>query len=176
MEALAAALAGVEWGNHAASVWGFLRGQADSGVGFLLSLPTTCKLATIHAGYICMGQDPSYFAIPGFPPITLSWGWLLVGMIIGAASMLTFLVMTGRVYRPPSLLTMAQIAGAGDQALQARRDMVRYISSGRAALQDMAAAGGVSEMELLRRAYGIPLPAAQPAALPLQARDHARWM
>ena len=77
MQAVLAGVAAVEWRQHITEAWGFARAQAQSGQAFVLALPSFCKLSVLHAGMMCTGQAPEYIAIPGFAPLSYTWGWLL---------------------------------------------------------------------------------------------------
>ena len=46
-------------------------------------LPATCRQAAAHAAMVCSGMDPVYFSA-GFAPLSLAWGWLLLGLLLGA--------------------------------------------------------------------------------------------
>ena len=163
-EAAAAAAEGL-WAGRALTAWTFLREQSRTGLALLLNLPTTCKLATIHAGYLCMGENMEYTVTPGFPPLSLSWGWLLVGILVGALLMLLGLLLFGMIRREPSIAALARMQAPDNQADQAQQDLIRYISRGRPALQEMAAISGCSEIEVLRRAYAVPQLVAHPPGL-----------
>ena len=45
---------------------------------FAASLPPSCRQSVAHALLTCGGGAPAYFT-PGFAPLSLAWGWLLVG-------------------------------------------------------------------------------------------------
>ena len=173
--AVAAGLAGVNWGQHLGQAWQFAQQQSQSFVGFVSALPATCKLATMHAASICIGQVPEYWATPGFPPITLAWGWLLVGILIGSLLTMLILSMGGCLRREPTIGTLAAIAMA--QAAQvpiqdaprpqqpppglpaprdrARDDIVAFLArDGRQALTELAAASGMTEVEFLHGMFG----------------------
>ncbi|CAE7669743.1 unnamed protein product [Symbiodinium sp. CCMP2592] len=58
---------------------------ASSAVWWAASLPPTCRESMAHAALTCSGATPRYFT-PGFGPLALGWGWLVVGVLIGLLS------------------------------------------------------------------------------------------
>ena len=55
---------------------------ASSAVWWAASLPPTCRESLAHAALTCSGATPRYFT-PGFGPLALAWGWLLLGVLLG---------------------------------------------------------------------------------------------
>ena len=55
---------------------------ASSAVWWAASLPPTCRESLTHAALTCSGATPRYFT-PGFGPLALAWGWLLLGVLLG---------------------------------------------------------------------------------------------
>ena len=51
---------------------------------YYTSLPTDCRGSIIHVDSVCMGSGPLYFPTPGFAPFSLSWGWFIMGILLGA--------------------------------------------------------------------------------------------
>ena len=43
-------------------------------------LRATCRQAAAHAAMVCSGMHPVYFSA-GFAPLSLAWGWLLLGLL-----------------------------------------------------------------------------------------------
>ena len=68
---------------------------------FLASLPRECYLAAAHATAICTGQDPHYYAVPGFGPIVLGYGWMVVGIIAGVLIMQSMVLQRPPPVGPP---------------------------------------------------------------------------
>eukprot|EP00439_Symbiodinium_sp_Y106_P052263 s6992_g7.t1 len=58
---------------------------ASSAVWWAASLPPTCRESMAHAALTCSGATPRYFT-PGFGPLALAWGWLLLGVLLGLLS------------------------------------------------------------------------------------------
>ena len=56
---------------------------ASSAMTFASSLPPSCRQSVAHALLTCRGGAPAYF-LPGFAPLSLAWGWLLVGLLLRA--------------------------------------------------------------------------------------------
>ena len=84
MQALIAGAVAFNWSERATQAWGWAQAQATDGWALVLALPSSCKLATMHAGMVCLGQHPEYVATPGFAPLRHSWGWLLLGIVSGS--------------------------------------------------------------------------------------------
>ena len=140
----------------------------------------------MHAGFVCMGQRPEYYSLPGFGPIGMSWGWMLFGAMLGASAMYIYMIRLGVMRRglqppvatqpaatqllPPARVTaqplatqppvparvVAQPLTRANAVDQAREDLLEYIAvGGRPALQDLSAAVGMSEQDMLMRAFGL---------------------
>ena len=173
MEWLLGLGAAVDWGAVRSAVWGWgsyvVQGtghwaaQASRGAtAFLIGLPRECQLASIHAAAICAGESPQYFTVPGFPPIAVSWGWLVSGITIGLAMgiwCMTILWVLCNSKRnndpmppPPPFPWPTPRERAQLEVLRALR------AGGRAALGQMAAQNGRSETEFLYHLAGVPPP------------------
>ena len=105
----AAAAAGVDWAGLAAATWGVARQAAASGTAFLAGLPRTCYLATAHAAMVCAGEEPDFTTLPGFGPIALGWGWLLLGGLLGTLLTLSILTLCGKIKQEPSIAQLAAL-------------------------------------------------------------------
>ena len=55
---------------------------ASSALWWAASLPATCRESLAHAALTCSVATPRYFT-PGFGPLALAWGWLLLGVLLG---------------------------------------------------------------------------------------------
>ena len=95
---------------------------------------------------------------PGFAPLSISWGWLLVGAVAGSFITLMTLFAAGLLRREPTVSSLALMATPGasvSQADQARNDVLAFIASeGRPALRQMAAANRLTEVEFLATVLG----------------------
>ena len=60
--------------------WAYSAGS--SALWWAASLPPTCRESLAHAALTCSGAVPRYFT-PGFGPLALGWGWLLLGVLLG---------------------------------------------------------------------------------------------
>ncbi len=104
--------------------------------------------------------------MPGFAPISVSWGWLMVGMIIGVVMTLLILMLTGCLRRDINAAALARVAAAppvpagGALAThQPPQEILQYIThGGRPALQELAGATGLTEAEFLQRVFGLGRP------------------
>ena len=164
-------LAQINWQQHVTQGWAWAKSQSSAGLAFLAALPRDCWSASMHAGLVCSGNVPEYFNIPGFPPLSLSWGWMLVGILIGVTTTLLVLSLTGNLRREPRVAALPRLPQVThNTGAQARQDLLNYISTGRQALQEVAAASHVSEMDLLRTAYGLQDAAPQVAGSPAPGR------
>ena len=141
--------------------WGWARVQAGAGIVFLAALPRDCTRATTHAALVCSGQIPEYFMTPGFPPISLAWGWLFLGALLGAALSVLVLMWMGMLRREPGIAALAALAQPGGPPGlvmpqdRARDDIVAYLLAGRgAALRELATAAGLTEVEFLHSVVG----------------------
>ena len=63
------------------AAWAASRGW--EGVRATASLPPTCRQAVAHAALVCSGVEPVCFSA-GCGPFSLVWGWLLLGLVLGA--------------------------------------------------------------------------------------------
>ncbi|CAE7943190.1 unnamed protein product [Symbiodinium necroappetens] len=139
------------------------------------SLPPTCRQAMAHAALLCSGVEPVYFSA-GFGPLSLAWGWLLLGLALGA------------LLRPVLLacvLFAARHAGAAPGPLvrpvrspqdsaHARADaaveVLRCVAlGGRDELHALAASAGLSPAALAE-ALATPAPAAPATPTSTQPR------
>ena len=67
----------------AVAAWNWADSAGRSVGAVLLLAPSTCRESLIHTGFVCTGGSPHYYIIPGFAPFNLSWGWFLIGGVIG---------------------------------------------------------------------------------------------
>ena len=192
MQAVINGLGAINWLGHGAAAWNWAQAQATSGYAYVLALPATCNLAIVHAGMVCAGQTPVYVAIPGFAPLSYSWGWLLVGILVGSVMTLLVLALTGCLRREPTAGSLAAIAHMANQQAQAAtqapahhgppglalphsratQDILAYIvTNGQPALRELAAAAGRTEVEFLTTLLGHQRPQQQ-----LQRRGEIPWM
>ena len=152
-------------GANTSVTHGIGRLQSNSGAAFMLSLPPSCKLAAVHAGLVCAGQTPEYAAIPGFAPLSYSWGWLVVGTILGSVLTSLLLSLAGLLRREPSITTLAAMAhpptphrpppGLTSPRDRAREDVLTYVAGGgRPALTELSTASGMSEIDFLLTLLG----------------------
>ena len=88
---------------------------ASSAVTFASSLQPHCRQNVAHALLICGGATPAYFT-PGFAPLGLAWGWLLVGLLLGALASKAVERFATRAWQLPA----PPVAQAGDAAQRAR--------------------------------------------------------
>ena len=112
MAAIWANLAALDWAQHLTTAWQFTQASSHAALAFLASLPGDCKLATLHTAMVCSGQAPEYIT-PGFGPFSLAWGWMIVGLVIGAALMYIILAhppQPGWLRRQPTIATLAAMA------------------------------------------------------------------
>ena len=155
----------VNWPQHLATAWHHADHSARAAVAYLATLPRDCKLASLHATLLCMGEVPAYVT-PGFGPFSLAWGWMIVGMIVGAVMTYLFPSCRGMLRQRPLMLPMMTLPAAlGPQPVtpapvtfggQERAELLEYITyGGTEALRDMAANAGVGEAEFLARAFGV---------------------
>ena len=175
MANLRALLAGINWHQHITTAWNHAGAAAATMSAYLAALPRTCVLASAHAALVCRGEPPEY-STPGFGPLAVGWGWLLLGILLGAV----FTVAISSIMRKNvSLATLARIAGPpptlADQVEQPPQDVLSYIAAGgRPALQELSAATGLNESEFLHRVYGCQMPTSPPSigAVPPQPYMH----
>ena len=95
---------------------------------------------------------PSYYAIPGFGPISIAWGWLLLGVLLGMLVMKAFSGIRGR---------RSSASTALSEEDKAQLDLILHIrNNGWTGLRQLADMAGKSETEFLYRLVGIkPSPA-----------------
>jgi len=107
--------------------------------------------------WCAVGGEPHYFSLPGFGPLAVGWGWLILEMFTGAAITLLALSLTGRLRKGIPIAALARIAAStGEDPAQNPQDVLNYLDvGGRPALQEMAAMTGMSEADFLQRAFGI---------------------
>ena len=117
-------------------------------------LPATCRQAAAHAAMVCSGMDPVYFSA-GFAPLSLAWGWLLLGLLLGAllrpfigAWMLALLQLAPLARAPVARAPLVQPA---DARASAAVEVLRCV-----------ALGGQDELHALATCAGLT-----PAALAL---------
>ena len=176
MAGILATFASVEWLELGRATWTWGRESSVSAGAFLAGLPRDCRLATMHAATICVGQEPQYYAIPGFGPIGAAWGWFLAGGAVGAVLTVLLMVLTGNLRREPSIATLAAAAQPAPPGLaataheQARQGVLTFLAAGgRPALRDLASATGLPEQDFVATLLG-----AQPAGSALGTRGYGR--
>jgi hypothetical protein len=131
-----------------------------------------CRSATLLATNICLGVTPLSVVTPGLGPLSLGWGWALIGFIIGILTGLHFwdlvarleplFVFVFRLSRGPSLLAAQRppwhvaVQSALLQTSDVHRRIVlqRLLDDGNAALDLLAAHAGVSRRAALSRLLG----------------------
>ena len=171
MQAVINAVTSIDWSNHIPNAWNWAQVQSASGYAFVLGLPSSCKLATVHAGLVCAGQIPQYVPVPGFAPLSFAWGWLLVGIIFGSMVTALMLSLGGCLRREPTIGALAAVAHPQMPAAQppppglapaprmrrlpqpaaARQDIFEFLAVGGGdALAELAAASGMTELDFLR--------------------------
>ena len=163
-----AAAAGFDWAGWAATAWDVAQRATTSGLAFMAALPRNCYLASAHAAMVCAETDPQYTTVPGFGPIALGWGWLLLGILTGMLLTLSLLTLTGRIKQEPSIMQLAALMQPATMASaapmphasvltsQARADALRYIAlAGQPALRELAAAARMSEGAFLAHLTGF---------------------
>jgi len=163
MAALVGGLAAIDWRQGFTQAWGWANTQSAAGLTFLASLPGDCKRAATHATLVCLGQVPQYYQTPGFSPLALSWGWLLLGLVLGALMTLQILMFLGLLRREPAIAVLANLnarapgpPGLAAPQDRARDDILRHLANGGPeALQELAAASGLTEAEFLVRVFGV---------------------
>ena len=55
---------------------------ASSAFAVKASLPQGCRQSVAHALLVCAGDSPAHFS-DGFGPLSLAWGWVLLGLATG---------------------------------------------------------------------------------------------
>ena len=149
----------VTWSASAAS-YGWHAARAAAG------LPATCRQAAAHAALVCSGMDPVYFSA-GFAPLSLAWGWLLLGLLLGALL---------RPYIATCTLALLQLAPP-TRALMARAPLQPADARANAAVEVLrcVALGGHDELRALATGAGLT-PAALAEALALSSAASAAAM
>eukprot|EP00959_Pyramimonas_sp_CCMP1952_P203973 4265588-Pyramimonas_sp.AAC.1 len=93
-------LSSIDWHGVGTTAWGWgswaATGAGKSSLALLATLPRECKLAWVHATAICSGEDPAYYSTPGFGPITVSYGWLLLGVVVGVVMSMQVMLLCTR--------------------------------------------------------------------------------
>ena len=98
--------------------------------------------------------------MPGFAPLAVSWGWLVLGFAAGACTMLVGLMVTGKLHKQPTLVQLGTLMETGaftgtQPQQQARADALRYIAlGGQPALRELAAACRMTESAFLSHITG----------------------
>ena len=104
---------------------------------------------------------------PGFAPIELGWGWMLVGIMIGLTMTLLVLFCCGKIRHTTNvnLETLAQLLDErqrGQQHRQAQDDVLRHLfAGGRPALEELARASGRTEAQFLMELLDAGAPGLQ---------------
>ena len=104
----------------AALRWGL--DSARAAMPTVAQLPQACREAAVHAALTCVVGAPHYFP-PGWGPCSVCWGWLCLGVLLGA-----FLVgllwgrSRARTARPPAWIEAASellacVAAGGEREL-----------------------------------------------------------
>ena len=103
---------------------------------------------------VCSGYPPDYRLVPGFGPFSLGWGWLALGMLLGA--LITTVI----------FLSCSRFEGNWGQPTAADRERHNLLdhvrAHGRPALQEFAALAQTSEVEMLYRIVGVQPPIQRP--------------
>eukprot|EP00959_Pyramimonas_sp_CCMP1952_P119743 2503859-Pyramimonas_sp.AAC.1 len=75
VDGILTAVCGINWAGWGGAAWNAMGLWASTATRytttFLAGLLRECYLAGAHATAICTGQDPHYYAVPGFVPIVL---------------------------------------------------------------------------------------------------------
>lgn len=116
--------------------------------------PRNCQLATAHVAMICVGHDPQYVPVPGFGLFSNSWGWMLLGAVLGTIVVTLMAYVRGLLRQEPTINTLAALSqtvqpsnAAGSQE-RARQDILHFLATGgRPALRELAAASRMTECE-----------------------------
>ena len=140
----------VAWGAWAAARgWDTARAAAG--------LPPTCRQAVAHAALVCTGADPVYFSA-GFAPLSLAWGWLLLGLALGVL-LRPVLAAWG-----PTLLHRVVATPVLAQREPSRPTAAEVRANAAAEVLRCVALGGENELRALAAGAGLS-PAALAAAL-----------
>ena len=144
----------IDWVGRGTWVAG--RGRSIS--VFTATLPRECKAAAIHTSLVCAGYPPEYESIPGFGPIPLGWGWLVLGIVSGLLFGYLLWDYTNR------RKIGRNMADARDQALL---NMVKYIQhNGNTGLRQMASQSQLSDTDFLYCLVGCTRVEAPPGLPP----------
>ena len=170
---MAAAAAGIDWAAWGTAALGAAQQATTAGLAYLAGLPRNCFLATAHASMVCTNRDPQYETLPGFGPIALGWGWLLLGMMFGVLLTLSALTITGKIKQEPSIMQLAALMRTEVQAAtaplphapattsQGRADALRYIAMApETGLRELATAARMSDGAFLAMITGSATPRA----------------
>ena len=122
---------------------------ASSAVGWAASLPPTCRESLAHTALTCSGVTPRYFT-PGFGPLALGWGWLLLGILLGLLfrrAVATLAALAGGCETGWEALLRECLARTQDPHRQA---VLQYLlQGGEEALQEVSGASGRTPATLL---------------------------
>jgi len=163
----------------AAGLWGFARQAAAEAAVTLAASSAQCKGAIIHSVYhslqVCGGYEAPVRFTPGFGPLALAWGWCIMGILLGFLLGLHFQdvvvkleslvkciqrVQRGGPLAPPGLSPMPGWHWAVEAELRVAPEgprriiLQRLVDEGDAALDLLAAAGGVTRRDALARVLG----------------------
>ena len=115
---------------------------------YLAGLPKTCKLSVLHAGSLCLWNEPLVEHPQGFGPFGLCQGWLYLGFCLGAFVAVFTLLLFGKLRQPPTADALARLAQGGND--RQREEVLAYLfARGRPALTELAAATGTTEAQFL---------------------------
>ena len=147
---------------------------ASSAMTFAASLPPSCRQSVAHALLTCGGGAPAYFT-PGFAPLSLAWGWLLVGLLLGALTSKVIEQVATRAWPSPAPPVAMGPADAAQRArAEAAAELLRCVALGGAnELATAAEAAGLPPAGLLETLLGDLLLAAPRSAAPTQAPPNA---
>ena len=174
----------VNLASLAARAWDAASAASSHAAGAWQASSAGCRGAMAHAVAECGGFSlPVAQYTPGFGPIALAWGWCLVGVLCGLLIGLCFEQVAHRaaslaagwgrlaqaVAGPPGLAAMPPwhqtVRGELAAAAGPRRVILQRLSDdGEAALDLLAAAGGVTRRDALARVLGVAAVRANAAA------------
>ena len=165
----------------AGGTWTFVSDSARAATVAWAASTGKCKGAITHALYhvstVCGGyaeEAPAQFT-PGFGPLALAWGWLLIGVMLGVLLALNFWDLVARLEQFAQLIDRVRLAvGAAPPGLHAmplwhaavrtalyaaegprRTVLQRLADDGDAALDLLAAGRGVSRRAALEHVLGV---------------------
>ena len=161
-------LMAAQW-QAAVEIWRAATRAARDASHFWAYLPSDCKHAAVFTASTCAGFSPAKY-VPGLGPLSLAWGWLLIGVLLGlcfwdlahAVESLVarmgqlrdhYRVARGQARRPlwhPAAAAALAMAGNGPE----RVFLQRLVDDGDAALQMLALCTGVAPREALARVLG----------------------